>query len=151
MGPAGSILFPTTEYVNSQPVRTNANFRKYNNWAESIADHSALILNGTRDKPTRYHGVLGADYKTACYEIKKGGYATDPAYPQKLIDLIEKYRLQQYDVAAKPADNPVDKEAAEKVIGILGALWTASSDKCVQVAANYAANSLRDAVGIPRQ
>ncbi|RAP30058.1 N-acetylmuramoyl-L-alanine amidase [Brevibacillus laterosporus] len=32
-------------------------------WGESIADHSKLILNGTRDKPTRYHGVLGVDYK----------------------------------------------------------------------------------------
>lgn len=109
-GTAGSVQMPTTEYVGGKPIATTANFRKYNSWAESIADHSALILNGTRDKPTRYHGVLGADYKTACDKIKEGGYATDPAYPQKLIGLIEKYGLAKYDVD-KP-DNSVDKEAA---------------------------------------
>ncbi|MGN7472315.1 glycoside hydrolase family 73 protein [Brevibacillus sp. SAFN-007a] len=110
IGPAGSVQMPTTEYVNGSQVKTNANFRVYNSWAESIADHSALILNGTRDKPTRYHGVLGADYKTACQMIKEGGYATDPAYPQKLINLIETYALHQYDV--DQSDNSVDKEAA---------------------------------------
>lgn len=146
-GPAGSVQMPTKEYIGGQWVTVNANFRAYNNWAESIADHSKLILNGTRDKPTRYHGVLGADYKTACYEIWKGGYATDPQYPQKLISLIEKYNLQQYD----STENSVDKEAAEKVIGVLGALWMASADKQVQAAAHYAANALRDAAGIPRQ
>ncbi|TPG69730.1 hypothetical protein EEL31_15375 [Brevibacillus laterosporus] len=62
-----------------------ANFRAYNNWGESIADHSKLILNGTRDKSTRYHGVLGADY--ICYAIHKGGYATDPGYPDKIAPL----------------------------------------------------------------
>ncbi|MED4570300.1 glycoside hydrolase family 73 protein [Brevibacillus agri] len=109
-GTAGSVSMPTTEYVGGKPITTNANFRKYNNWAESIADHSALILNGTRDKPTRYHGVLGADYKTACQKIKEGGYATDPAYSQKLINLIETYALHQYDV--DKSDNSVDTEAS---------------------------------------
>ena len=28
---------------------------------------------------------------------KKAGYATDPKYPQKLIDLIERYELYKYD------------------------------------------------------
>ncbi|MEJ8546637.1 DUF1906 domain-containing protein [Brevibacillus borstelensis] len=51
----------------------------------------------------------------------------------------------------KPVNNTIDKAAAEKVIGVLGALWTASSDKQVQAAAHFAANSLRDAAGIPRQ
>lgn len=110
-GPAGSVSMPTTEYVNKQPVKINANFRKYNDWGESIADHSALILNGTRDKPTRYHGVLGADYKTACHAIWQGGYATDPAYPQKLINLIETHNLQQYDVYPQPVESIVGKEA----------------------------------------
>lgn len=112
-GTAGSVNMPTTEYVGSTPIKTSAKFRKYNSWAESIADHSALILNGTRDKPTRYHGVLGADYKTACQKIKEGGYATDPAYPQKLINLIETYELYKYDVYK--SDNSVDKEAALKL------------------------------------
>lgn len=96
-GPAGSRTFPTKEYINGQWVTVQAAFRVYNAWSESIADHSALILNGTKDKPKRYHGVLGADYKTACQEIWRGGYATDPNYPGKLIGLIEDYGLWKFD------------------------------------------------------
>lgn len=146
-GTAGSVQMPTVEYVGKQQVSVITNFRSYNSWSESIADHSALILNGTKDKPARYHGCLGVDYKTACEEIWKGGYATDPAYPQKLIGLIDQYGLAKYDV-----DNPMeklDKAAAQKVIDALGAVWTANvGNKNVQAAAHFAANALRDAAGI---
>ncbi|HAJ4019695.1 TPA: hypothetical protein HLT81_24795 [Escherichia coli] len=42
-------------------------------------------------------------------------------------------------------NNKVDKDAAKKVIGILGALWMASSDEKVRAAAHFAANALREA------
>lgn len=96
-GPAGSVTMPTMEYSGGQWITVNAAFRAYHDWSESIADHSALILGGTRDKPNRYHGVLWVDYRTACQEIWRGGYATDPAYPQKLINLIEAHALWKYD------------------------------------------------------
>lgn len=96
-GPAGSVTMPTKEFGGGKWINVDAAFRAYNNWAESIADHSALILGGTRDKPNRYHGVLWADYRTACHEIWRGGYATDPAYPQKLINLIETHALWKFD------------------------------------------------------
>ncbi|USG67462.1 glycoside hydrolase family 73 protein [Brevibacillus ruminantium] len=163
-GPAGSVQMPTKEYQNGKMVELQAAFRKYHTWAESIEDHASLILNGTRDKPTRYHGVLGADYKVACQAIWKGGYATDPNYPDKLIALIEKYQLHRYDDIIREEEknaidkdstkkNPVEKtevekHAAEKVIAVLGAIWTASADKQVQAAAHYAANALRKAAGI---
>ena len=37
------------------------------------------------------------DYKAWAYGLKKAGYATDPAYPTKLIKLIEDYKLYQFD------------------------------------------------------
>ncbi|MFB0830753.1 glycoside hydrolase family 73 protein [Brevibacillus laterosporus] len=97
----------------------SANFRAYNDWGESIANHSKLILNGTRDKPTRYHGVLGADYETACHAIHKGGYATDPGYPGKLIGLIEKYELAKYD----KEETTVKPETANEIISHLQGQW----------------------------
>ncbi|MGO0061832.1 glycoside hydrolase family 73 protein [Brevibacillus fluminis] len=149
-GMAGSISMPTTEYVGKQAVAVTAAFRAYRSWDESIADHSALILNGTKDKPTRYHGVRGADYKTACQEIGKGGYATDPAYPRKLISLIEQYDLARFDGDAPESEGKVDKAAAETVIARLGEIWTdAAGNKAVQAAAHYAADALRHAAGIP--
>ncbi|MED1790365.1 glycoside hydrolase family 73 protein [Brevibacillus laterosporus] len=118
-GPAGVCAMPTKENYNGQWTTITANFRAYNNWGESIADHSKLILNGTRDKPTRYHGVLGVDYKTACYAIHKGGYATDPGYPGKLIGLIEKYSLAKYD----KEELTVKPEVANEIITLLKGNW----------------------------
>ncbi|HZG81503.1 MAG TPA: N-acetylmuramoyl-L-alanine amidase [Brevibacillus sp.] len=63
---------------------------------------------------------------------------------------LQKVRNKMSHDTNKPVENPVDKSGAEKVIGLLGALWTASDDKSVQAAAHYAANALRDGAGIPR-
>lgn len=75
-------------------VSTTANFKAYDNWEESIADHSTLFVNSSR-----YKKVVGElDYKIACQEVKNAGYATDPDYPNKLIALIEQYKLYDYDI-----------------------------------------------------
>ena len=50
----------------------------------------------------RYKAVVGErDYKTACRAIKAAGYATDPKYPDKLIQIIESYGLTAYDGAGQ--------------------------------------------------
>ncbi len=90
--------FPTKEFINGAWVTVDAPFRVYPSWSESIADHSALFHNGTHDRPDRYHNLIGErDYKTAARHVAEDGYATDPAYTTKLIDIIETYDLEQYD------------------------------------------------------
>ena len=37
------------------------------------------------------------DYKAWAKGLKAAGYATDPNYPEKLINYIERYHLNQYD------------------------------------------------------
>ena len=37
------------------------------------------------------------DYKSWAYGLKAAGYATDIKYPDKLIALIERYQLNQFD------------------------------------------------------
>ncbi|MCK5400668.1 MAG: LysM peptidoglycan-binding domain-containing protein, partial [Flavobacteriaceae bacterium] len=37
------------------------------------------------------------DYKAWAKGLRQAGYATDKKYPQKLISLIERYELYQYD------------------------------------------------------
>ena len=37
------------------------------------------------------------NYEKWAKGLKKAGYATDPKYPKKLIDLIERYDLDKYD------------------------------------------------------
>lgn len=107
-GTAGSVAFPTTEYVNGVPKTVTAHFRKYNNWGESVLDHSQLFLNGVSWNRQLYHGVIGKDGITAAKEVAKAGYATDPNYSAKLIKLIQDYNLQQYD--KKENVNTVNKD-----------------------------------------
>lgn len=72
-------------------------FRAYDSWEESVEDHSALLTGAAR-----YKAVVGErDYKTACRAIKAAGYATDPNYPDKLIQIIESYGLTAYDGAGQ--------------------------------------------------
>jgi flagellum-specific peptidoglycan hydrolase FlgJ len=103
-GPAGSVTMATKEHVGGKIITVDAAFRKYNTWAESIADHSKLLQN------KRYAAVLTArDGVTAAYAIKAAGYATDVNYPKLLIDIINKYKLYQYDVEAQKGAEFVDK------------------------------------------
>ena len=73
-------------------------FRAYGSWAESVADHSDLLSCNTR-----YKAVIGErDYKTACRAIAAAGYATDPKYADKLVQIIETYALTAYDAQEAP-------------------------------------------------
>lgn len=121
-GPAGSCTMPTTEYVNGKPIKVNAAFRAYNNWGESIADHTKLILGGVSWNKNLYKKVIGVDGKTAAREIQKAGYATDPKYADKLIAIMEEYNLYQYDVV-KGGSEPV-KEPKVRDINVVSP-WAA--------------------------
>ncbi len=68
-------------------------FRNYKSAWQSYRDHS-LFLNGSRYKHLQQYGT---DYKAWAHGLKKAGYATDPNYAHKLIELIERFNLQVYD------------------------------------------------------
>ena len=74
-------------------------FRKYSAPEESYRDHSDFLRY--RDRYRFLFDYKITDYKSWAYGLKKAGYATDPNYPRKLINLIEEYELHQYDT--KPA------------------------------------------------
>lgn len=123
-GPAGSCTMPTTEYVNGKPIKVDAAFRAYNNWGESIADHTKLILGGVSWDRNKYKKVIGVDGRMAAKEIQKAGYATDPKYADKLIAIMDEYNLYQYDVV-KGGSEPV-KETKERDINTVSP-WAASA------------------------
>lgn len=70
-------------------------FRKYRTVAESYRDHSDFLRY--RDRYKFLFDFNVTDYKSWAYGLKKAGYATDPAYPKKLIKLIEDYDLDRFD------------------------------------------------------
>ena len=70
-------------------------FRKYRNAGESFIDHTDFLM--TRSRYAFLFDYNPTDYKNWAKGLQKAGYATDPKYPQKLIDLIERYQLNQFD------------------------------------------------------
>lgn len=70
-------------------------FRKYARVEESYRDHSEFLANGARYRPLFDLSIT--DYKGWARGLQKLGYATDRAYANKLIKLIEDYELYRYD------------------------------------------------------
>ncbi|MBC1546103.1 GW domain-containing glycosaminoglycan-binding protein [Listeria sp. FSL L7-1435] len=94
-----SVIMTTSEYVNGEWIRIDAEFRKYPSWNESVTDHTLLLVNGTSWNKNLYKKVVDAtDYKVAAMELQKAGYATSPTYGASLIQVIENYDLAKYDV-----------------------------------------------------
>ena len=100
----------TQEYENGQYVTITADFRKYPSVEKSIADHSAYLLGAKNGSKLRYDGLKGCtDYKKAVQIIKDGGYATSPTYVESICNIIDRWKLTQYDTAAAPGeDKPAD-------------------------------------------
>jgi hypothetical protein len=70
-------------------------FRVYNTPEESFIDHALFLTTKSRYEFLFNYKVT--DYKAWAKGLKKAGYATNPKYPQRLIDIIERYDLAQYD------------------------------------------------------
>ena len=87
-------------------------FRVYSSPEQSYRDHSDFLRY--RDRYKFLFDYKVTDYKSWAYGLKKAGYATDPKYPVKLINIIEEYELYQYD--RKPASfaKQSKSEKAEK-------------------------------------
>jgi flagellar protein FlgJ len=100
-GPVAEVT--TTEYAGGTPRKTVEKFRAYGSYAESFADYARLM----KDSP-RYSGVvaqvsaLAAAHKPTeaaagfAHGLQGAGYATDPAYADKLGRVINTtLRLQR--------------------------------------------------------
>jgi len=74
--------------------KRNECFRKYPNAEASYADHIAFLQ---RPRYAALFDLKRKDYKGWARGLKKAGYATNPKYPDLLINLIEKYDLEKYD------------------------------------------------------
>lgn len=91
-------------------------FRKYGTVYDSYADHSEFLR--TRPRYASLFELKMNDYKGWANGLKAAGYATDPKYAERLIELIEKYKLNEYDKlegVAPVAVEPQKQEATTTV------------------------------------
>ncbi|MDC1505777.1 glucosaminidase domain-containing protein [Winogradskyella sp.] len=70
-------------------------FRKYRKPESSYEDHSEFLTG--RKRYANLFKLKPDDYKGWAKGLKAAGYATDRKYPQKLISLIQRYKLYEYD------------------------------------------------------
>ena len=90
-GPVAEVT--TTEYVDGQAKKVTAKFRSYASAAESFADYAQLMKTSPR-----YTGVLenSGSAQEFAQGLQRAGYATDPAYADKLTRVINTtLRLQR--------------------------------------------------------
>jgi len=89
-GPVAEIT--TTEYVGGEAQKVTAKFRSYASYGESFRDYARLM----KESP-RYAGVVAqaaqapasaASAQGFAHGLQRAGYATDPAYADKLGRLI---------------------------------------------------------------
>ncbi|AZP04638.1 glycoside hydrolase family 73 protein [Jeotgalibaca ciconiae] len=95
---ADVVALETQEFSEGEWITIFANFKVYESYAASIEDHALLMVDGTTWNNELYHSVIEAPtYQEAARAIHQAGYATDPDYPEKLIQVIEEYELYKYD------------------------------------------------------
>jgi peptidoglycan hydrolase FlgJ len=90
-GPVARIT--TTEVVNGQPKKVVQNFRAYSSYDESFADYARLMKTSPRYRDAV---AQAGDAKRFAQGLQRAGYATDPAYADKLGRIINTtLRLQR--------------------------------------------------------
>jgi LysM repeat protein len=92
---------------------SNECFRKYKNVESSYEDHSAFLAG--RSHYANLFRLDIKDYKGWAKGLQRAGYATNPAYANTLIKLIEDYQLYLFDSGRKTAGKE-KKEGKEKFI-----------------------------------
>lgn len=81
--------------------RRNECFRKYASAQESYQDRSRFLTGSPRY--ASLFQIPVSDYRGWAKGLKAAGYATNPRYAERLIDLIDRYQLHQYTEMAAGA------------------------------------------------
>lgn len=81
-------------------------FRKYPSVLDSYLDHSNFLK--TRNRYAFLFQLKQTDYEGWAKGLKEAGYATDPRYATRLIDIIEQYKLYDYDKITQVPSRPLD-------------------------------------------
>lgn len=78
----------TTEYINGVQQKVKATFKVYPNYSAALADYTALLNNNPRYKDVS----RTSSPEIAAKALQSGGYATDPSYASKLINIIQQVK-----------------------------------------------------------
>ncbi len=77
----------TTEYLDGVPTTVTARFRAYDSEIEAFIDYASFLNNNPRYKQVIANSTNPANF---AHGLRVAGYATDPAYSHKLINIINR-------------------------------------------------------------
>lgn len=88
---------PTHEVIKGQRVFVVDKFRAYDSWAECVMDRARFLKANPRYAKC-FRETTGEGWARA---MAAAGYATDPAYAEKLISVMRGRKMAQYDVPSQ--------------------------------------------------
>lgn len=88
-----SVSSPTMEFVEGKWVSTVASFCRYSSLNQSAFEYGKLLASN----PIYGQCFEATTASGFCRALQAAGYATDPSYADKLVDIISQYDLTQYD------------------------------------------------------
>lgn len=122
------IVLDTTECINGENINIKDSFVIYSSLAEAVQGLYELMQWDNYDRATSC-----TDYEKECRMIQACGYATDPGYADKLISIVNNYKLTMFNteeiVNCGVADYNYDKEEiAEYTVQRGDNLWNIVSN-----------------------
>lgn len=94
-----TVDIPTHEVIKGKRVHLVDKFRAYSSWAECIMDRARFLKANPRYEAC-FRETTGEGWARA---VAAAGYATDPAYADKLIAVMKGRKMAQYDVQREAA------------------------------------------------
>ena len=112
-------------------------FRVYHSFRQCLEDYCNFLLHVRNDKGLKYARIQGVtDPVKAINIVYEGtgthdhpeGYATDPEYVRKVLDIINRYNLTKYDMVMTEPDKEPEKEdvpmpTGKTMIEYMTAMW----------------------------
>ena len=92
------VVKSTLEYDNGVAKYEKASFRAYDSYADSFDDYVDFLRTNNRyDDALRHDG----DDQLFITDLHKAGYATDPNYANKILDILKRDSIQEHAKADK--------------------------------------------------
>lgn len=101
------------EFILHDDDIPNEKFIKYKSADDSYRDHSDHLKRNPRYAPLFKLSIT--DYAAWAYGLKNCGYATNPNYGDRIIKIIEDYRLQEYTYATLAGRAPKPLALPKKI------------------------------------
>ncbi|HEY0973304.1 MAG TPA: flagellar assembly peptidoglycan hydrolase FlgJ [Solimonas sp.] len=106
----------TTEYVDGTPQREAARFRAYDSAGASFNDYVRFLKSNPRYAEALRHG---GDERRFVAGLQKAGYATDPAYAQKILRVAYGRTMNAaMTVPATPATPAIASPASPRLLSV---------------------------------